>query len=234
MGRLEILNVAVAERSGSATLWIRDDCSIWNSLDPRIAGRNGGRPRAVSVRAIKFGEILDTFGIPFYLKIDIERSDHLCVRALVGRVPPPYISAESECVGDGENLDSRQCLGMLNALHTAGYRRFKLVSQEDFSAATASRVISLVRRGIRSAAHGRLRFPVTAWLAKALTPECRLGRRHGYAFPYGSSGPWGDGMPGCWLSFEEAAALYLAVRDRHFRTPGMAKYSFWYDWHATY
>jgi len=232
-GRLTILNIGIAETSGFLPFWIRDDCSIWNSFDPTIAGRNGGVTRSVVVRTATFGEILDEWGIPDYLKIDIERNDELCVEQLAERFLPTFISVESECVADDEDLDAAQSLTMLKLLHKVGYRRFKLIYQEDFSSGTMSDLVALSRRVIRSAAVGRLRVPGIKDLARQLTPERRLARRYRYDFPYGSSGPWGDAAMGRWLSFEQAERVHLKTRRRHFAKIGVPKFSFWYDWHAT-
>jgi FkbM family methyltransferase len=232
--QLTILNVGIGEETGTSVFWIRDDCSIWNSFDRRIAARNGGQPRSVTVPTRRFREILDEWGVPIFLKVDIEGYDLLCVKDLVGRPLPQFISVESECVGDADDLDESMFLAMLNALHEVGYRRFKLICQADLSSATMSGLVVLGRRIVHSAACGRLRVRGIARFAQALTPEMRISSRHQYKFLYGSSGPWGEGTHGRWSNFDQAKRLYLKTRRRHFEGTGVAKYSFWYDWHATY
>ena len=127
-----------------------------------------------------------------------------------------------------------ESLATLTLLREAGYGQFKLVAQDDFSAAAKSEFVMLARRAIRSAAYGKLRVLGLESIAREWLPESRLSRKHRYRFPYGSSGPWGEDAKGRWLNFERARQTYIGARRRHFRRPGLPKYSFWYDWHATY
>jgi len=233
-GRLKILNVGIGEKAGSAEFWISDDCTIWNSFDRRIAARNGSRHHAIIVETRRRCDILEDCGTPHYLKVDIERRDQLCVSDLIGRPLPRFISVESECLGDSEEIGEVESLATLTLLRQAGYSQFKLISQHDFSAATQSDGLFLVRKAVRSAAYGKLRVLGLGRIAQGWLPEGRLSRKHRYRFPYGSSGPWGEDADGRWLSFEQARRLYIRVRQRHFRRPGLPKYSFWHDWHATY
>src|SRR5262245_9861267 len=169
--RLTILNVGIAEKAGFSPFWIRADCSVWNSFDPTIAGRNGGVTPYVVVRTATLGEMLDEWGVRYYLKIDIERNDLLCIPQLIERPLPRFISVESECGGDDEDLDPAQSLTMLKLLHKVGYRRFKLIYQEDFSNSTMSDFVVLSRRVIRPAAVGRLRTPGVEYVARELSPR---------------------------------------------------------------
>jgi hypothetical protein len=65
--------------------------------------------------------LFNTYGVPYYLKIDIEGSDVLLIRALraLGDDIPKYVSFE---IG----LEVIECLQILSDL---GYARFKLVEQ---------------------------------------------------------------------------------------------------------
>ena len=232
-GRLTVLNLGIAETVGASTFWICDDKREWNSFNPKVAGRNNSKHHPVEIKTARFGDILDEYGIPIYLKIDIEGCDSLCVRELRGRPIPRFISLESECPGDGEDLTEDECTSTLQLLCGAGYRQFKLISQTDFSAVPGAALEVWIRKFVQSAAYGRLRIPAIAGLAKRFTHEDYLCRTHDYEFPPGSSGPWGDGTPGRWLNAKQARERYLRARDRHFKNKGVPKYSFWYDWHAT-
>ena len=125
-GRLRILNVAVAPHSGTVPFWIVDSNDDWSTADARFAKRNevlGVKSRQVTVPCREFGEILDECGTPYYLKIDIEGSDLLCLRALDGRERPKYVSVEAI-------LDSfDDVFTQLSILWNLGYRHFKLVNQ---------------------------------------------------------------------------------------------------------
>ena len=231
-GKLTLVNAGIAATSGTGEFWICDEKSVWNSFDRSIASRQGMKHHAVEVPTRTFGEILEEYGVPLYLKIDIEGNDHLCVRELARRALPQFISLESECIGNA-SAENANGLATLQLLRDIGYRKFKLINQEDFSAHSRSDLTVLLRRLIESAAYGRLRMPAVSRVARLMTNKERLRRRNKYLFAIGSSGPWGKGTPGRWLSFEAASSTYQRARERFFERPGVAKYGFWCDWHAT-
>jgi len=55
--------------------------------------------------------------LAFYLKVDIEGYDLVCIKGLAGLDLPKYISVESEAVEEGEILSDRDVLGTLDALY---------------------------------------------------------------------------------------------------------------------
>lgn len=187
---------------------------------------------AIEIPTRRFREILDQYGVPVYLKIDIEGNDHLCIRDLSGRPLPRFVSMESECTGDSEDLSEAEFLASLNLLHDTGYRRFKLIRQDHIAAEPYSDLARFMQRLIYAAAYGRLRAPGLSQIARLMTSEERLNRKYRYP-DAGGIKPWGDQTPGPWLSFDAAKALYLKARKRHFRRANAPKFSFWYDWHAT-
>jgi FkbM family methyltransferase len=137
-GRLSVLNVGIAETTGVSNFWICDLKSEWSSLERRIAGRRGSEHHAIEIPKRRCAEILDEYGTPYYMKIDIEGNDELCVRALAGRALPPFLSIETECLGGEVALTEPGSSQTLNLLHDSGYRRFKLIFQRDFSAITST------------------------------------------------------------------------------------------------
>lgn len=235
-GRLTILNVGIAGEAGEATFWICDEVSVWNSFDRKIASRDNRPHHPIQIKTLPFEEILDTWGIPHYLKIDIEGNDLLCVKALHDPLSR-YLSLEAECEGDQENSSDDELLRTLNLLKDVGYRRFKLINQRGFGSVrplkpgkaffrTLSAMESasdLLDRVVVSAAYGKLRAP-------GITPIARLFQ----PFPLGSSGPWGEATPGPWMDFDQARGAFLRRREKHFSGKNKAAYSFWYDWHATF
>jgi FkbM family methyltransferase len=226
--RLKILNIGIAETAGIGTFWICEGLSAWSSFYQKTASREGHKHYAIEVETQPFSDVLDEYGVPLYLKIDIEGKDPLCIRDLAGRPLPPFISVEDK----NEDLSETQVPPVLSLLHDAGYCRFKLISQRDFTPELGSDIAAFSKRLLNSAANGRLRVPGLSHLAKRLTYQDWLLRKHHYQFPRDSSGPWGEGTPGRWLSFEQAKAVHREARKRHFKRPGVAKYSFWCDWHA--
>ena len=234
-GRLTVLNVGIGEHAGSACFWISDDYPEWSSFDRGIASRAGCRHHPIEVQVKTFRQILEEHGIPYYLKIDIEGSDALCVKALPGPpLLPKYISLETDCVSDSEDFRDVRLPGTLELLCERGYKQFKLIYQGNFWAAGNLRGPNWLDRLARSAAHGRLRALKMGSIAMSLTGRYML-KSSGHRFVHGSSGPWGEATAGPWMNYEDAKKVYLRAREfcASVLKPGEARYSFWFDWHAT-
>jgi FkbM family methyltransferase len=220
--RLKILNVAVAGAPGEVEFWINDDHPEWSALDVSSAARGGHRHRKVTVPSVRFSDLLREHGIPHYLKVDIESADHFCLEGLREVGLPDYLSVE---VSD---------VGLVDACHALGYRRFMLVEQssllpiDDWSGPmgwipqmprilTAHRAwpYRLIRkavgyRRIRSLGQRSRRFP-------------------GRDFPIGSSGDFGPNLTGTWISAEAVKALWRR-HHRHWTSHGR---EFWCDLHVS-
>ena len=234
-GQLRILNLGIGEQEDASTFWICDDNSAWNSFDVRIASRNGCRHHPIRIAARPFHQVLDEFGVPEYLKIDIEGADWLCVRDLDRLHLPRFISVESECAGDGEILNEHESLRMLDLLRDAGYSRFKLVSQDDFTTAVHPDYWRMARKVIDSSSYGRLEKLHLGPLLRRFSTKGRLERLNdGMPLTCGSTGPWGNGLLGRWRTYDQARQIYLRLRDRFFADSEVKTYAFWYDWHGTY
>jgi FkbM family methyltransferase len=131
-GRLRILGVAVAPERGTMPLAVADAMTIWSSLAPDFVARNEEREnivhRYVDVPTLPFADILEETGIPYYLKVDIEGYDMLCVEALEAfRDRPRYVSIESSV--SANEAPAGPVLSELRTLHGLGYRGFKYVNQ---------------------------------------------------------------------------------------------------------
>lgn len=129
-GRLTIVDAAIAPQRGTARLGI-SDMTIWSSLDPAMIARNehvGSSYRYVEVDTVPFEEVLERFGMPWYLKIDIEGYDMLCVRALRHFADKPrYVSVESSVSTNDARAEA--VFDELAELWTQGYRQFRYVNQ---------------------------------------------------------------------------------------------------------
>lgn len=130
-GRVTIIDKAISSHRGPARFF-RHSHSEWGTFSPAFADRNARRHGAsvweTEVECVRFADILHEHGVPYYLKIDIEGSEFLCLDAL-GRFPqrPDYISIESCASSPGCGfLDT---LKELQKLRVLGYRRFKYIDQ---------------------------------------------------------------------------------------------------------
>ena len=92
--------------------------SAWSSVYPEIAGRDASPTTEVPVATTTIGDLFREFGVPHYLKCDIEGADKIVCEQLVGEPErPDFVSVEDEY---GE---------LPRILAAAGYDRFQFVNQ---------------------------------------------------------------------------------------------------------
>lgn len=127
-GRYTVVQRAVGDTEVDVTFYLNKKYSSWGTTTPQWADRNrkmGAESEAITVRSVRFAEILKTHGCPHYLKIDIEGADMLCVNALFeAKCRPKYISIEST------KTSWRALLNEFDTLERLGYTRFKVVDQK--------------------------------------------------------------------------------------------------------
>jgi FkbM family methyltransferase len=235
-GQLTVLNVGIAATEGLADFWICEDKPEFNSFHRAIAARNSYSQKCIQVPVMPFEAIIERFGVPYYLKIDIEGNDKLCLDALSPSSLPPYLSVESECPLDEKSASVEDGVRTLQQLYGLGYRKFKLVNQYTFCALSWPPslhygVDALARRALNLLpAKSRLSLD---FMSRHLLARRRLEKRFQCDFPLGGSGPWGEDTPGRWISYSEAERAYRRFRTRHFLLTQDAEFhSFWCDWHA--
>ena len=126
-GQLRIVAAAIGRNPGRTTFYANDQKDDWGTTDPEFVARNigfGTTHSASEVPCVTFSSVLETHGTPYYLKIDIEGADLLCLEAMLGRADRPrFVSIES-------SLTSFEgVFGELSHLWVLGYRGFKIVDQ---------------------------------------------------------------------------------------------------------
>jgi FkbM family methyltransferase len=119
-GRLTIVQKAIAVEPGRASFGVHRVNPQLSSLVPsRLAGRSDDL-ETIEVECSTLADIIEEYGVPYYIKIDIEGWDLDAIKSLRFVNPlPRYVSAEAH---------SEQIVGVL---HDLGYRRFKLVDQRE-------------------------------------------------------------------------------------------------------
>lgn len=126
-GQLTVIHAAINTYNGEAEFHINQDKDEWGTLSDDLAAKHtdfGTIHKTITVPSRTFGDILRDTGIPYYLKIDIEGYDMLCVEALKAcAVRPPYLSLEISLGSFAAFFDE------LATLWSLGYRQFKLVNQ---------------------------------------------------------------------------------------------------------
>ena len=126
-GRLTIVNKAIGEAPGAIDFYINESRSIWGTANPAWAARNercGAGSKAITVDAVTIASVIEAHGVPYYMKVDIEGNDILCLTGLRHLAEKPrYISVESSASSAKDTLEQ------LDVLAELGYSRFKIVSQ---------------------------------------------------------------------------------------------------------
>jgi len=212
-GAYRLEEVGVAAEEGELDFWVCDDVSEWSSFDRNKAPSGGKTSRAVKVRTLPFARLLAKHGVPVYCKIDIEGNDHLCLQGIDPGDKPKYLSVEMALAKGNRDLSLLQALG---------YRRFKIISQVTFGPARPALQAAL------SHLSGRIRRKIKQ-IEK--TGFGKL-RDQDWRFVFGSSGTFGETLPGRWLDYDRALAVWRAINRVYVRY-GSNRLGEWYDIHAT-
>ncbi|MBP8235738.1 MAG: FkbM family methyltransferase [Rhizorhabdus sp.] len=132
-GRLVIVEGAISDDTSSDTVtFYQSSMSVWGTVCDSFEARahERGQPsNRLTVPRVDFAEALQRYGVPYYLKIDIEGMDLACLKAME-RVPgrPKYLSIESTWTHfSGVEEEIAQ-------LSRLGYDGFKIVQQQGISA----------------------------------------------------------------------------------------------------
>lgn len=129
-GQLAIIDKAISMTSDSTiAFYISDAKDEWSTILPDWNRNYDKEFRKIEVETIQLSTIIETYGIPYYLKIDIEGADVLCLKSLL-QTPyrPDYMSVELVSPNSlvGTKVDSLEIFAYLYAL---GYRKFKVSDQ---------------------------------------------------------------------------------------------------------
>lgn len=132
-GKLVIVEGAIVDRSSyvgeTVKFFKNEDHSVWGTIDPDWAARNeslGTSSTVIEVQTIELQQCFEEFGVPYYLKIDIEGMDLVCLEALTDlKDKPAYVSIESEKVNFQDLLSEFEIFDRL------GYDKFQLINQSE-------------------------------------------------------------------------------------------------------
>lgn len=132
-GRYMLVQRAIAAHANEKiTFYSNPQNSVWGTIDPNWADRNrehyATESHAITVETTTMPALVAQYGKPYYVKIDIEGADMLCL-AQIGELPieqrPRYVSIESSMVSLDEINDE------LSLFKKLGYHDFKVVPQHD-------------------------------------------------------------------------------------------------------
>ena len=83
-GRLNLLNVAIADKPGHAKFYVNLQNDHWSSLDADWARRDSTTFKEITVECVTLASLFTDFGVPYYMKIDVEGADQSVLEQLHG------------------------------------------------------------------------------------------------------------------------------------------------------
>lgn len=121
-------NFSIVDNQPKVMFYRNLNHSLWGSVNEEWAYRNevmGTENELIEVSATDFGQCIEKYGVPFYLKADIVGAEMICLRALQQfENKPDYLSIRSEKVIFSKLVDE------LELLEKLGYDKFKAIQQE--------------------------------------------------------------------------------------------------------
>jgi hypothetical protein len=126
-------------------------------------------------------------------------TNHLCLEGIDAVDKPQYISVEMSLANGDRGL---------SLLHALGYRKFKIISQVTFGPVRSALQIAL------SYVPRRIRRRIKR------VEKSAFGKLHDgdWQFSFGSSGTFGDNLPGQWLDYDRAFAVWRVINNIYVRS----------------
>jgi FkbM family methyltransferase len=126
-GRLVVLNIAIDEQDGEITFYENEN-TIWSTIHDDWRQRNEKAGFATTaehrIQARTLASVIAEYGVPHYVKIDIEGADLAALASLADcPVKPRYVSIESD------KTSFRELRRELDTFTSLGYGQFKVVPQ---------------------------------------------------------------------------------------------------------
>ncbi len=203
--KLTLLNVGIADKERVLTFYRNHRLSVWSSFDKAQGTRENTPYDVIDIPCITTKSLFEKYGVPFYLKVDIEGYDYYCINDLPESKPKPaYVSCEAG------NID------LLITLQNKGYSKFKIINQ-------ANRFKPM-----------NLQQEFNPFFAKYLFFSTGIRMRLQKFFPviylHSSSGPFAEDTFGVWKNYEETFESFSALlNNEKYRT---YNHTSWFDFHA--
>jgi FkbM family methyltransferase len=124
-GQFVLVESAIADAPGEVEFFVNSAKSIWGTIRAEWVERDKENFCRIVVPSVTFNSLLQRYGVPRYLKIDIEGADMLCLESLLSVSDrPDFVSFESD------RRTASELRSALSLLMRLGYGRFQLVDQK--------------------------------------------------------------------------------------------------------
>ena len=179
-GQLTICNAALAEQEGEVVFRKYKGHDDWSSVVPQWNDSMYKEEyEEERVKAISIKNLIAQHGCPYYMKIDIEGSDHVALQGMLEvKERPQFVSVELLSVNNLKGRPDVDFLEILCLLRALGYTKFQIVDQSK---------------------HEKTVCPKPS----------REGEYVDFKFDGYSSGLFGKELPNNWSNIDEVAFQYL-------------------------
>jgi FkbM family methyltransferase len=132
-GRLHIVEKAIDQNGGEIDLFLNDQVSGWTTTDAnwlKLRTNAGTASRVVKVPAVTCQGLVEEFGVPYYLKADVQGAERHCLEALLQFADRPKclsIASGAKFAGGRVMRVVREEIDLISRL---GYRKFKIIRQD--------------------------------------------------------------------------------------------------------
>ncbi len=205
-GQLKIINAGIASEEGVLPFYRNLRLSEWSSFNKESGTRNNTPYEVLNIPCITTKNLFEKYGIPYYMKTDIEGFDLFCLLDIPDEGEKPiFVSCEASQ------------LKCLDILYQKGYKKFKLISQGNHF------------NPINIQKEKNFLFPYSRIFVNGI--KLRVQIFFPFKYPYGSSGPFGEDTKGEWKTYEEIKKVFREFHQFEKNKP-LNKVS-WFDCHAT-
>lgn len=128
-GQLIIINKAISESNDEEIkFYINKDKDDWGTILPDWNRGMNSNYETIYVKSTTLSSLIEKFGNPYFMKIDIEGADILCLKSLLKtNHTPDYLSIE---LLTPSNFNGTQnCLEIISHLNALNYRKFQISDQ---------------------------------------------------------------------------------------------------------
>ena len=125
-GQFVLVEKAIAEEAGEVAFYLNEKESVRSTIRPghaELAASLGKPPIKTVVPSTTFSALIEEFGVPYYMKVDIEGADMLCIEGLLPfDERPVFISTEYP-------FSLTEQINELLLFRRLGYENFQLIDQ---------------------------------------------------------------------------------------------------------
>lgn len=128
--RLVIIDKAIAPQGQlEVSFYTNNKFDDWGTIRPDWNREMSNDFTSIKVETVQLETLITEYGMPYYMKIDIEGADTLCLQSLQRmQAAPSLLSVELPTPSNTGDKET-DCMEILCILYSLGYRRFKVSDQ---------------------------------------------------------------------------------------------------------